>query len=818
MKNNNYLSRIFHTIILILATGLTAIVSSQPAINTNVTPEAVNPGETLTITLDVSEPVDAFFFATRVTYNPEYLEFISLEAAGILDDPGTLTFHNDYPSSEIGISVTRTASLPAAEQGELAALTFRVKNLAAAGLNSIGLSDLQLSDSAGDDIDIIAPEEAEFTVNTAIGEAALDMPAEVTIQSGESFETAGRIFASTITDGDDDVSGLTVWVGLNTEDSDPSSWSEDVWEEMSFESKESDGFAVFTGEIGFMRERESFYVAIRAQLGSDEFVYGGRSDTGGGIWNGTENVSALFTVTEPDAFRYILANWDFDDDLDAPSVALPVNETSEIQIAGASRSGSGFSSGAANANGWDAEAGTDKFWLVKVSTERFENLQFSSKQAGSGTGPKDFQIQISTDSTNWQDLPGGTLDLSESSSAGNVENLELPAEVNNRESLYIRWLNTSSLAIGVDDSTGIHNETGTTGTNRIDDIVITGTSQNRQEIAVWPGDTDDSGVVTETDVLPLGINWQRRGPIPLFPTIEWVSRIVEKWATDTPDNSVTASDANGDGIVNERDLQVIGLNFGQEQDNPPAAGGIAAKIDDNYSLRIDQLEADETIRLIVAADQRLDLIGTSFRLNIQGIDDNLWDISKIEPPGWAENWLNYDKILSFEMINKETGVVAGSYVHKGRTENSSGLELVAFEIKALADWPEEMKMKLADVSVIDSSGKVQTVENAIVKTLNSVSVEDPISELPQKTQLIGNYPNPFNPSTIIRYELANRSNVTLAVYDVIGRKVAVLINNQQLAAGNHEVRFDAAGLASGLYLYRLQADQFVQSRQMMLIK
>ena len=129
-----------------------------------------------------------------------------------------------------------------------------------------------------------------------------------------------------------------------------------------------------------------------------------------------------------------------------------------------------------------------------------------------------------------------------------------------------------------------------------------------------------------------------------------------------------------------------------------------------------------------------------------------------------------------------------------------------------------MKMKLSDVSVIDNSGKIQTVENAIVKTMNSVSVEDPISELPQKTQLIGNYPNPFNPSTIIRYELANRSNVTLAVYDVIGRKVAVLINNQQLAAGNHEVRFDAAGLASGLYLYRLQADQFIQSRQMMLIK
>lgn len=816
MKNNNYLSWIVHTIILISASVIPAILSSQPVIDTNVTPQTVNPGETVTITLTVNEPVDAFFLASRVTYNPEYFEFISLEAAGILDDPGTLTFHNDYSSSEIGISVTRTAALPAAQQGELAALTFRVKNLAAAGLNSIGLTDLQLSDSAGDDIDIIAPDQAEFTVNTAIGEAALDMPAEVTIQSGESFEAAGRLFASTITDGDDDVSGLTVWVGINTEDSDPSSWSEDVWEEMSFESKESDGFAVFTREIGFMRERGSFYVAIRAQLGSDEFVYGGRSDTGGGIWDGTENVSALFTITEPDAFRYILANWDFDDDLDTPSVALPVNETSEIQVAGASRSG--FSSGAANARDWNAETEVDKFWLVKVSTERFENLQLSSNQTGSNTGPKDFQIQVSTDSTNWQDLSGGTLDLSEGSAAGNVENLELPEEANNRETLYIRWLNTSSLAIGVDDSTGIHNETGTTGTNRIDDIMITGTNQNREEITVWPGDTDDSGVVTETDVLPLGINWQRRGPKPLFPTIEWVSRIVEKWATDTPDNSVSASDANGDGIVNERDLQVIGLNFGKVQDSPPAAGGIAAKENDDYSLIIDQLEAGQTIRLIVAADQRVDLIGTSFRMNVQGVDDHLWDINKIEPLGWAENWLNFDKILSFEMINKETGVVAGSYVHKGRTENSSGLELVAFEIKALANWHEEMKLQLSDVSVIDSTGKIQSIENAIVKTINSVSVEEPFAELPQKTQLIGNYPNPFNPSTIIRYELASRSNVTLTVYDIIGRKVAVLINNQQVAAGNHEIRFDAAGLASGLYLYRLQADQFVQSRQMMLIK
>jgi len=818
MKYINYLSRIIHTIFIIFTTGLLSIVNSQPVIGTSVTPASVNPGDEITITLTTNEPVDAFFLASRITYNPDYFEFISLDAAGILDDTSSLTFHNSYSQSEIGISITRTGALPAAQQGDLASVTFKIKNLAEAGLHSILFSDVQLSDSRGEDIDIIPPSEVGVTINTAIGDAALDMPSSVTIQSGESFEASGRVFASTITDGDDEISGLTVWVGLNTADSDPSLWSEDVWEEMAFESKDSDGFAVYTREIGLMRARGDLYVAIRAQLGNGELVFGGRSDTGGGIWDGTDNISALFSVTEPDAFRYTLVRWDFDNNLNTPSVALPVNENFEIQIAGAGRSGNGFSSGAANANGWDAEAGIEKFWLVKVSTESFKNLQLSSKQAGSGTGPKDFQIQVSTDSISWQDLSGGTIDLSEGSSAGTIENLELPEETYNRESLYVRWLNTSSLAINLDDSTGLHDEIGTTGTNRIDDISITGTNQLREEISIWPGDTDDSGSVTETDVLPLGFNWQQRGPKPVFQTIEWAPRIVEKWVTDSADNSVTASDATGDGIVNERDLQVIGLNFGKEQDSPVPAGGIAAKESNDYTFSIDQLEAGETIRVIVSADKRVAMIGTSFRFNVTGIAEDLWDISAIEPLSWAENWLANNKILSFDMINKKSGFISGSYVHKGRTENRSGIDLVAFEIEALNNWPEAMKLTLSDVSIIDSSGAIGTLENAILKTMTTVTTEEPFSELPHKTQLLSNYPNPFNPSTVIRYELANSSNVTLTVFDVIGRKVAVLINNEQISAGNHEVRFNAAGLASGLYLYRLQADNFVQSRQMMLIK
>ncbi len=80
-----------------------------------------------------------------------------------------------------------------------------------------------------------------------------------------------------------------------------------------------------------------------------------------------------------------------------------------------------------------------------------------------------------------------------------------------------------------------------------------------------------------------------------------------------------------------------------------------------------------------------------------------------------------------------------------------------------------------------------------------------------------NYPNPFNPTTSISYSLAKRSNVTLKVYDILGNEIATLVNTTQ-GVGNHEVNFDASNLSSGLYIYKIQAGGFVQSKKMMLLK
>jgi len=97
------------------------------------------------------------------------------------------------------------------------------------------------------------------------------------------------------------------------------------------------------------------------------------------------------------------------------------------------------------------------------------------------------------------------------------------------------------------------------------------------------------------------------------------------------------------------------------------------------------------------------------------------------------------------------------------------------------------------------------------------AVEEETPQLPQTTQLLPNYPNPFNPTTTIRYILARAGHVTLTVYDISGRNIATLLDGRQ-SGGVHSVVFDASDLPSGVYIVTLRSAAITQSKKMLLLR
>ena len=122
------------------------------------------------------------------------------------------------------------------------------------------------------------------------------------------------------------------------------------------------------------------------------------------------------------------------------------------------------------------------------------------------------------------------------------------------------------------------------------------------------------------------------------------------------------------------------------------------------------------------------------------------------------------------------------------------------------------KVFVRPTSSVMRGGKLQVISRS---TAVNIKLND--LTIPNLTVLHQNFPNPFNPNTTIKYSIHKQSNVILRVFDVLGSKVANLVNKEQ-PQGNYEVEYDGTELTSGIYFYQLNAGDYTETKKMILIK
>lgn len=335
--------------------------------------------------------------------------------------------------------------------------------------------------------------------------------------------------------------------------------------------------------------------------------------------------------------------------------------------------------------------------------------------------------------------------------------------------------------------------------------------------AVWPGDANNDGQVDEADVLALGLHWGAKGEARPTSSITWARQVATPWENI----DATFADTDGDGVVDHNDLRAISHNFGKTTDSKSISTQYMAMTSDNDSgTALGQLKKGEKIVYEVIANRTRRVLGMSARYRVHGIDKDAFKIHEIEMGDWAQEVLAANNVLKLNRQQDDFTAMAFMQTENAVTYHTEpGMVVMRITVEATKDWAANgflQEVRVERVCPVDGNQGMQG-DTDMIFAHSEKSSDDFGMALPERINLQNNYPNPFNPTTNIRFELPADEHVRLTVYNALGHQVATLVN-QQTQAGYHDISFDATQLASGIYVYRLQAGGVVQTRKMTLVK
>ncbi len=273
-------------------------------------------------------------------------------------------------------------------------------------------------------------------------------------------------------------------------------------------------------------------------------------------------------------------------------------------------------------------------------------------------------------------------------------------------------------------------------------------------------------------------------------------------STEDSPNWNPLCDLNGDGVVWLEDFSIFAGNFGKSISSPKLVAGTMAR------------ESDARLLLEILPEEVCSRGEFGLRARLEGMSDLDCYLLSLEYDEQSVQFLearrpndgifgNRDRVLPPLVISSDGELIIVDAAENG---NSVHGDIVLLEL-FFENWGDlsEEAFRLTEMMVLDQN-----------RELYSINLSD-ISLLPEGFALLPSYPNPFNEAAAIRYNLPETSPVRLVIHNMLGQKVAVLVNKFQ-PAGRYRVIWDASGMASGIYMIRLEAGDFTSVRKAVLIR